>query len=108
ANGHLAVIQRLKAINELAVKGTKISISKLDACFVPRQEKLVAKLKVEGAAPAKGRIEIWGERYPTNKPIYTEDFVPASGDKDWDTWYGGKTPDADTFKITEAGPLKDK
>src|ERR1051325_8433910 len=51
ANGHLAVVQRLKAINELAVKGTKVSITKVDACFVPKQEKLVAKYKVEGAVP---------------------------------------------------------
>jgi hypothetical protein len=108
ANGHLAVIQTRPTKKDLAVKGTKLSITTLDGWFVPKQEKLAAKFKLEGEAPANGRIEIWGERYPTDKPIYAEDFVPAAGDKDWNTWCGGENPEDNTGEITADGPLKDK
>lgn len=94
-NGHKAVAQRLKSA-ELEVKGAKLSKVTCDACFVPKQEKLELKYKLEGTAPAKGRIEIWGERYPTKKPLYTEDFAPAVGEKEWKTW-DGKSNDGKTY-----------
>ena len=114
ANGHQTVWKSVKAPADLAVKGTKLTISKIDAAFVPKQEKLEATYKIEGTAPAKGRIEVWGERYPSKKPVYVEAFTPAVETKTWNTWHGGKEPkkkdDPLTKKyggeITEAGVLK--
>ena len=114
ANGHQTVWRSVKVPASLAVKGTKLTISKIDAAFVPKQEKLEATYKIEGIAPAKGRIEVWGERYPTKKPVYVEAFKPAAEEKVWNTWFGGKEPkkkdDPLTKKyggeITEAGSLK--
>lgn len=117
ANGQLGVLQRIESTNKVKVKGTKLTISSVDAAFVPKQEKLEVKYKIEGEAPAKGRIEIWGERYPTNKPIYAEAFTPTAGEKTWKTWYGGLKPSGtsddlddppEKGKITENGPLKGK
>lgn len=97
ANGYLGVLTRIESTNQLTVKGTKITEATLDACFVPKQEKLVAKFKVKGELPAKGRIEIWGERYPTNKPLYTEDFVPAA-ENTW-KWDGKKNDSTAATKV---------
>jgi len=116
ANGHQTVWRSVKVPASLAVKGTKLTISKIDAAFVPKQEKLEATYKIEGIAPAKGRIEVWGERYPTKKPVYVEAFKPAAEEKVWNTWFGGVEPkkkDDPKNKvygggITEEGPLKAK
>jgi hypothetical protein len=97
ANGYMGVLARIESINKLTVKGTTITDAVLDACFVPKQEKLVAKFKVTGELPAKGRIEIWGERYPTSKPLYTEDFTPELENK-W-KWDGKKNDSAAATKV---------
>ena len=112
-NGHTAVVQRLKS-GELEVKGTKLSVVSVDEAFVPKQEKLELKYKLEGAVPAKGRIEVWGERYPVDKPLYTEDFTPVTGEKEWKTW-DGKSNDgkkylnsqtADAYLTPEFSPYR--
>ncbi len=109
-NGHLGVLQRLKCPDELVVKGSRITDLLADACFVPKHEKLSVTFKLEGVNQARGVVEIWGERYPTGKPVHVEKFVPVLGDNTWNTWYGGKHPKTSdvTGKITEDGPLKDK
>src|SRR5579872_5233661 len=78
ANGHRALLMRLKSTNTLKVKGAKITDFTVDSCFVPKQEKFVAKFKMAGELPAKGRYEIWAERYPTGKPVYAKEFTPAA------------------------------
>ena len=89
ANGHLTVRRRLTS-GQLTVQGYRASLGATDAAFVPKQEKLSAKVSVTdaGGAAKAGRYEIWGERYPSDKPLYTEDFTPAAGDTTWNTWDG--------------------
>ena len=99
ANGYLAVVSRTESINKLTVKATTITDLALDKCFVPKLEKLVAKFKIGGELPAKGRIEIWGERYPTGKPLYAADFVPAA-ENTW-KWDGKKNDAAVIAKVGE-------
>src|ERR1035441_314548 len=88
-NGFTAVAGKLTSA-EAEVKGFAVTIIKIDAAFVPHGEKLeVGYTVADTAVVAKnGRIEIWGERYPTNKPLYTENFVPAHGAHTWNTWDG--------------------
>jgi hypothetical protein len=89
ANGHRAVLDKVES-PEAEVAGYKVEITKIDAAFVPKTEKIEVTWKVtdpEGAAK-RGRIEIWGERYPSDKPLYTETFKPADGSKEWKTWDG--------------------
>jgi len=99
-NGHTTIQATADSV-DLTVGGFKLELQSIDAAFVPKQEKLEAKWKLEdaGGAAKKGRIEVWGERYPTEKPLYVEEFTPAAGVKSWTTWDG---------KAKEAGPLKDK
>ncbi len=106
-NGFSNFAQRLKS-GELELKKLKLEVEKIDAAFVPKQEKLELKYKLDDAAgyALKGRYEIWGERYPTDKPIYSENFTPAAGQKTWNSWYGGKDPNGNSGAITENGPLK--
>lgn len=108
-NGHCAVIKRLRS-GELTVNPTLVAVTAIDAAFVPKQEKLEATINISGFTPAKGRIEVWGERYPTDKPIFFTTFDPEDGDNAWDDWYGGLDPrdNQNTGGITEDGPLKGK
>ncbi|AUX43476.1 uncharacterized protein SOCE26_049250 [Sorangium cellulosum] len=91
ANGQLTVRRRLTS-GPLKVSGYRVAIdpSGVDAAFVPKQEKLSVKLAVDdaGGAAKAGRYEIWGERYPSDKPLYTEDFTPSAGDITWSGWDG--------------------
>ena len=75
---------------EADVKGFAVTITKIDAAFVPHGEKIEVAYTVSdpGAVAKKGRIEVWGERYPTDKPLYTENFVPAHGAHTWTSWDG--------------------
>lgn len=115
-NGHQTVVRRLDKSADLDVKSTTLTLIKLDKAFVPKQEKLNIKYKIEGEIPVKGKFEIWGERYSTDKPIYSETITPAVGEKTWATWHGGKAPKKQgdpvdkQYKggITEEGPLKGK
>jgi hypothetical protein len=88
-NGFTAVIGKLTSGNA-QVRGFKLSITKNDEAFVPQTEKIEIEYTVDdtGGAAKKGRYEIWGERYPTNKPLYTENFTPANGARSWKTWDG--------------------
>lgn len=114
-NGHLSILEQLKSA-DLEVKGTKLTIHEIYEAFVPKQETLRVVFGILGEAPKKGRIEIWGERYPTNKPIYSEDFTPESGLTTTESWHGGKEPKKEgdsptkvySGDITEDGPLKGK
>jgi hypothetical protein len=88
-NGQLTVRRRI-ASGPLKVSGYRVTVSAIDAAFVPKQETLNVKYKVEdaGGAAKAGRFEIWGERYPLDKPLYTEDFTPAAGETTWSAWDG--------------------
>jgi hypothetical protein len=88
-NGFTAVIGKLTS-GDAEVKGFSVSISTSDAAFVPQTEKVEFEYTVSDPAGAakKGRFEIWGERYPSNKPLYTENFTPANGAQSWKTWDG--------------------
>lgn len=85
-NGHVTSRGKITS-PKLKVHGFKVTFKSVDDAFVPKQEKLHVKYDVSGTAP-KARFEIWGERYPSGKPLYTEDFGPVSGAKTWDTWDG--------------------
>ncbi len=92
-NGFNAVLRKLTSA-ETEVKGFKVAITSIDPAFVPHTEKLEVVYEVDdpAGAAAKGRIEIWGERYSTDKPLYTENFDPSNGvGKDWKTWEGNAT-----------------
>lgn len=82
------------------VKGFTVTITNVDASFVPHTEKIQVAYTVSDQAGVakKGRIEIWGERYSTNKPLYTEPFTPSHGAHNWTTWDGK----------ANAGPLSGK
>jgi len=95
ANGHQAVLAQTRLLTILTVAGFRVEMTSIDEAFVPGlppgpdQEKLEAAYRLHGNAPASGRYEIWGERYPTDQPIYTENFVPAAGNTTWNSWNGG-------------------
>jgi hypothetical protein len=97
ANGYIGVIVRLASTNKLTVKGTKFTDVTIDECFVPKQEKLVVKFKIEGDVPAKGWVEIWGERFPTSKPLYAKEFTPAA-ENTW-KWDGKKNDSTAATKV---------
>ena len=85
---------------EAQLQGFAVTITSIDASFVPHAEKIQVAYTVSdpGGVAKNGRIEIWGERYPTNKPLYTENFVPAHGAHNWISWDGK----------ANAGPLSGK
>lgn len=90
-NGHLSVLA--DAISPvLNLRGTKVAITLIDECFVPKQEQLSVTYTVTdaGGGARAGRYEIWGERYPgaTPEPLYTEAFIPSAGASTWNTWSG--------------------
>ncbi|MFO0762534.1 MAG: hypothetical protein U0359_39205 [Byssovorax sp.] len=88
-NGHVTSRGKVSS-PKLRVHGFSVSIKSIDNAFCPKQEKLHASIHVanKGNVALKGRYEIWGERYPSGKPLYTEDFNPAAGDTPWNTWDG--------------------
>jgi hypothetical protein len=88
-NGFQAVVNRVTS-PEAQVKGYKVAITGTDAAFVPKIETLKVDYKIDdpSGAAKKGRIEIWGDRYPTEKPLYTDEFGPANGARSWDSWSG--------------------
>jgi hypothetical protein len=88
-NGHRTVLGWAES-GEATLKGYSAEVLTVDEAFVPKQEKLEVKYKITdpGAAAKKGRIVVWGERYPKDEYLYAEDFVPAAGEKKWDTWDG--------------------
>ncbi|MEP7123554.1 MAG: hypothetical protein ABJE95_21680 [Byssovorax sp.] len=85
-NGHITSRGRVTSPG-LAVHGFKVSITTVDAAFVPGKENLHVQLKVEnkGGVALKGRYEIWGERCLGN-PIFADKFTPAAGDTTWSGW----------------------
>ena len=101
ANGHLGVIAKATS-PQVTVHGFAIEISRLDEAFVPKQEALEVQLR--GSDPrslaAKGRIEVWGERYPTDLPLYTLEFGSGDGPVTWHAWTGDQ--------IVAGGPLHTK
>jgi hypothetical protein len=97
SNGFIGVIVRLASMNKLTVKGTKFTDVVIDECFVPKQEKLVVKFKIAGDVPAKGWVEIWGERFPTSKPLYAKEFTP-SAENTW-KWDGKKNDSTLAAKV---------
>jgi hypothetical protein len=83
------------------VRGFALTITNIDACFVPHAEKIQVAYTVSdpGGAATSARIEVWGERYSTNQPLYRSDpFVPTNGAHNWNTWDGK----------ANAGPLAGK
>src|SRR5262249_11683394 len=66
ANGQMTSRGQVRS-KKLTVHGFKVTITSVDAAFVPKQENLHVEIHVDndGGAPLKGRYEIWGERYPT-------------------------------------------
>jgi hypothetical protein len=89
-NGFAAVIAKVTS-GDAQVKGYSVSITKGDAAFVPQTEKIEIEYTVSDTAGAakQGRFEIWGERYPSEKPLYTENFNPTHGLlQTWKTWDG--------------------
>ncbi len=89
ANGHQTVRAQTGLSPVLTVAGFRVEATSIDEAFVPNQEQLEVQFRLHGTAPASGRYEVWGERYPTDQPVYTEDFVPAAGNTTWNTWNGG-------------------
>jgi hypothetical protein len=88
-NGFHAVLQKVTS-PVAQVCGFSVKMGNTDPAFVPHAEQFhVAYTVVDpNAAATAGRFEIWGERYPTNKPLYTENFIPANGAHNWNTWNG--------------------
>ncbi len=88
-SGFQAVLAKVTS-PEATLQGFKVTIDTLDAAFVPHNEKIQVTYTVTdpGSAATNGRFEVWGERYPDNKPLYTENFTPAAGQKTWNTWDG--------------------
>jgi hypothetical protein len=88
-NGHITSRGRVKS-PALTVHGFKVSITSADAAFVPGKETLHVAYKVanEGGVALKGRYEIWGERYPSGAPLFSDSFAPAAGDANWTTFDG--------------------
>jgi hypothetical protein len=84
---------------EAEVKGFAVTITSIDAAFVPHAESIQVAYSVSDPATVatKGRAEVWGERYPTDKPLYTGTLTATQGAHTW-TWDGKAT----------AGPLSGK
>ena len=93
ANGHSGV-EAVTASPEVTLRGYSIVNNTIDEAFVPKQERLNLNYTITdpGRAARKGRLEIWGERYPgdTPAPLYTEEFTPTAGAVTWSSW-GGKS-----------------
>jgi hypothetical protein len=93
ANGHRAIVTTADSTGEksgkLTLRGFQASVTTLDPYFVPHAERLSAKYVIvdPSKAATAGRIEVWGDRYPTCEPLYVEDFSPVSGRHDWQ-WDG--------------------
>ena len=92
-NGHCAVAQALDSADSkagrLTLKGFGAAIASIDAYFAPKTETLAMQYSItdpHGAATA-ARIEVWGDRYPTVEPLYTENIPPKSGHHKWN-WTG--------------------
>ncbi|MBI4874538.1 MAG: hypothetical protein HY822_07895 [Acidobacteria bacterium] len=104
ANGHLGVVAILGARSpNLTLKGCNVTITAVNAAFVPKQEKFMVNYRVDdaGESAEAGRFEIWGERYPgkPSEPLYYEKFSPnKNAAAQWNTWDGE----------AEAGLLDDK
>jgi hypothetical protein len=88
-NGHVTSRGKVRS-GKLAVQGFQVAIRSTDAAFVPHAEKLAVKLDVrdDAGVAVKGRVEIWGERYPSGKPLFTQSFTPLKGAMDWSSWDG--------------------
>jgi hypothetical protein len=97
ANGHRTILHKVKS-GAMVVQGFQVTITSLDAAFIPKRtdEKLELKHAIvdpHGAAK-KGRYEVWAEKYPGDpatdppKPLYTKDFTPAAGATTWHEWVG--------------------
>ena len=88
-NGFETVLGKIES-PELTVNSFKVEVTSIDECFVPKLEKLQIKYKITdpSAAATKGKILIWGERYPEDKYLYSLDFDPAVGDTTWADWDG--------------------
>jgi hypothetical protein len=88
-NGFHAVLNKATSPPS-QVTGFTVSIGNMDGCFVPHAEMLhvaYTVADVNGVAQA-GRVEVWGERYPTNKPVYFGPIAYANGVNNWNTWNG--------------------
>lgn len=96
--GFRAVLAKAKS-GPATLQGFRVQILGGDAFFAPGPnpppaanagEKIQIRYSVTdpGAAAIKGRYEIWGERYPDDAPLYTENFTPAAGITTWSTWDG--------------------
>jgi hypothetical protein len=73
------------------VRGFAVTITNIDANFVPHAEQIQVAYTVSdpGGVAKSARIEVWGERYSTNQPLYrTAPFAPAHGAHNWNTWDG--------------------
>ncbi len=90
ANGHVTSRGRARS-GALVVDGFKVAIASMDAAFVPGVEKLHVTMQLEnpGEYNVEGAIMIWGERYPGDSALYTENIQTSwmSGEEDW-TWNG--------------------
>lgn len=88
-NGFETVLAKTQS-NDLTLNSFTVKVKTIDECFVPKQEKLKISFTVTDPAGAatKGKILVWGERYPEDKYVYSLDFDPANGDKDWQDWDG--------------------
>jgi hypothetical protein len=87
--GFHAVLAKAKS-GPATLQGFRVQVTGGDASFVPHAEKIQITYSVTdpGGVATKGRYEIWGERYPDDAPLYTENFTPAAGAKTWSTWDG--------------------
>lgn len=100
ANGHLGVIAKATS-PQVTVHGFAIQIHTLDEAFVPKQEQLHAQFQFDNAdnIATAARVEVWGERYPTDQPVYILDAPAGNGLGDWNAWSGDNIA---------AGPLTGK
>jgi hypothetical protein len=88
-NGHVTSRGKVRS-PKLAVHGFNVVIRSTDASFVPHAESLSVKLTVtdDAGVAKRGRYEIWGERYPSGKPLYVTTFTPTAGAVDAPAWDG--------------------
>lgn len=97
ANGHRTVAKS-RTSSELEVSGFAVEILDIDEAFVPgprtgdlhNVDALNVKYQVTnpGNIALVGRIEVWGEKYPTDAPLFTRPFVPEPGEATWGDWDG--------------------